>query len=494
MTVSAQNQRLRRDMAFRGISRRAFVAAAGLAVIGVPLALPHRAHAQTPGGAELASDGFRILRARPGTALLRGESQSATPIWGYDGEVPGPVLRVKRGAELKVRVINELPDPTLVHWHGVRVPNGMDGVPHLVQEPIAPGKSFDYRFKPPDAGSFWYHTHFRSPEQQERGLYGALIVEEPEFVDVDRDVMLVFDDWRLKPDGSVDDASFGSMQDAAYHGRIGEHLTVNSRPSLDIPVRANERLRLRLLNAANARLIAVRIDQHRPTVMAIDGQPAEPFAARDGRIILGPGNRVDLFVDATLTPGASATVFVDTDTASVPIGKLVYDSGPAARPEPRGETRPLPRNPLPERMDFARALKMDIPLQGGAMRSGQAPASGTLPGHGLDPASRVWSMAGQSSSGHHGPPLFAVKRGRAVMLAFANRSAFPHAMHVHGHHFRLLDNLDDGWKPFWLDTVVVLPDQTARIAFVADNPGKWMLHCHRLEHADTGMAAWFEVT
>jgi FtsP/CotA-like multicopper oxidase with cupredoxin domain len=87
-----------------------------------------------------------------------------------------------------------------------------------------------------------------------------------------------------------------------------------------------------------------------------------------------------------------------------------------------------------------------------------------------------------------------VKRGRAVMLAFANRSAFPHAMHVHGHHFRLLDNLDDGWKPFWLDTVVVLPDQTARIAFVADNPGKWMLHCHRLEHADTGMATWFEVT
>lgn len=474
------------------MSRRTLLAAAGLSVTS--FALRPQAQAQTPASGEVSPDGFRILRARPGSALLRGDGQPPTPTWGYDGEVPGPTLRLKRGAELKVRVINELPDHTTVHWHGVRVPNAMDGVPHLVQAPIAPAASFDYRFTPPDAGTFWYHTHFRSSEQQERGLYGPLIVEEAEPADVDRDVMLVFDDWRLKATGAVDEASFGSIQDAAYHGRIGEHLTVNSRPSLDIPVRANERLRLRLLNAANARLIGVRIDQHRATVMAIDGQPAEPFAARDGRVILGPGNRVDLFVDATLAPGASSPVFLDTDAASVPIAKLVYDSGAAARPQPPAEPSPLPRNPLPEKMDFARALKMNIPLEGGSMRSGQPPATGTMPGHGLDPQSRVWLMAGQSSSGHHGPPLFTVKRGRAVMLAFMNRSAFPHAMHTHGHHFRLLDNLDDGWKPFWLDTVVVLPGQTARIAFVADNPGKWMLHCHRLEHADTGMAAWFEVS
>ncbi len=473
-----------------GMSRRTFVAAAGLGVV----MLSGRANAQVPVANEVAPDGFRILRARPGTALLRGDAQPPTQVWGYDGEVPGPTLRVKRGDELKVRVINELPDPTIVHWHGVRLPNAMDGVPHLVQEPIAPGKSFDYRFKPPDAGTFWYHTHFRSPEQQERGLYGPLIVEEPEVVDVDREVMLIFDDWRLKPDGGVDEASFGSLLDAAYHGRIGEHLTINSRPSLGIPVRANERLRLRLLNAANARLIAVRIDQHRPIVMAIDGQPAEPFAARDSRVTLAPGNRVDLFVDMTLAPGANATVFLDTDAASVPIGKLVYEGSAGARTQPRGEPKPLPRNPLPEKMDFARALKMNIPLEGGGMHSGDVPKVATVPGEGHEAHANVWTMAGQASSGHDGRPLFTVKRGRAVMLAFANRSGFPHAMHVHGHHFRLLDNLDDGWKPFWLDTVLVLPTQTAQIAFVADNPGKWMLHCHRLEHADSGMAAWFEVT
>jgi FtsP/CotA-like multicopper oxidase with cupredoxin domain len=472
-------------------SRRSFIAAAGLTVLGI--ALPRRASAQPP-AEEVTSDGFRILRARPGNALLRGEAQSATPIWGYDGEVPGPTLRVKRGAELKVRVVNELPEPTIVHWHGVRLPNAMDGVPHLIQEPIAPGKSFDYRFKPPDAGTFWYHTHFRSPEQQERGLYGPLIVDEAEPVDVDRDVMLVFDDWRLQPGGALDEASFGSPLDASYHGRIGEHLTVNSRPALDIPVRANERLRLRLLNAANARLIAVRIDQHRPIVMAIDGQPAEPFAARDTRVVLAPGNRADLFVDATLAPGASATVFLDTDTASVPLAKLVYDSGPPARPAPRGDPKPLPRNPLPERIALAGALRMDIPLEGGAKHSAQGSANPATADRSREPQPPIWTLAGRGSSGHNGTPLFKVKRGRTVVLAFANRSAFPHAMHVHGHHFRLLDNLDDGWKPFWLDTVLVPPTQTARIAFVADNPGKWMLHCHRLEHADTGMAAWFEVT
>jgi FtsP/CotA-like multicopper oxidase with cupredoxin domain len=475
-----------------GVSRRAVLAGLGLAC--TVIALPRNVSAQASSG-ETAPDGFRVLRARPGEALLRGDGQAATAIWGYDGLAPGPTLRVKRGGELKVRLVNELPEPTLVHWHGLRIPNAMDGVPHLVQEPIAPGRSFDYRFKAPDAGTFWYHSHLYASEQIERGLVGILLVDEPQPVDVDRDIALVFDDWRLRPDGALHEESFRSMHDAAHLGRVGEHLTVNGRPALDIAVRANERLRLRLINAANARLMALRLDGHQAVVMAIDGQPAEPFAARDARVALGPGNRVDLFVDAALAPGASAPLLLETGTAAVPIARLAYDAGAPARPEPRAAPQPLPPNPLPERMDFARAVRVDVPLQGGAMRMHERPrGGGDVPGHGIDPLARIWTMAGQASSGHHGPPLFSVKRGRTVMLAFPNRTAFPHAMHLHGHHFRLLDALDDGWKPFWLDTVVVPPDQTWRIAFVADNPGKWMLHCHMLEHGETGMGAWFEVT
>ena len=474
------------------LSRRTFIAGTGLAITA--FALPSRGQAQSPPSGELAADGFRILRARASTAAVRGDGQSPTPVWGYDGAVPGPMLRFKRGEELKVRLINELPEPTVIHWHGVRVPNAMDGTPHLTQAAVEPGARFDYRFKLPDAGTYWYHAHLFTSEQVERGLYGVLLVEEPAPPDVDRDVMLVFDDWRLNPDGSLHEASFRSMHDAAHLGRVGEHLTVNSRPALDVPVRTNERIRLRLLNAANARLLALRLEEHQPVVMAIDGQPAEPFPARGGRIVLGPGNRVDIFVDARLAPGATAAIVLETGTAQVPIGRLVYEPGAPARPQPRPEPRKLPSNPLPERMAFAGALKLDVPLEGGAMRMAMREGGREVPGHGLDPRARIWTMAGQASSGHHGPPLFTVKRGRTVMLAFPNRTAFPHGMHVHGHHFRLLDALDDGWKPYWLDTVVVMPDQTVRIAFVADNPGKWMLHCHMLEHAETGMAAWFEVT
>ncbi len=448
-----------------------------------------------------APDGFRLLRARTGRVRLRGEKEPDTAVWGYDGVVPGPTLRLKRGGELKVRLVNELSEPTTVHWHGVRVPNAMDGVPFLVQQPIFPGKSFDYRFKPPDAGTFWYHTHLDPARQMDRGLYGPLIVEEPEPVAVDQDIVLMFDDWRLKPDGSIDEGSFGSALEAAYNGRIGEHLTVNSHPSLDIPVRKGERIRLRLVNAANARVIGIRLDKHRARVMAIDGQPAEPFDARDGRVVLAPGNRTDIFADMALDAGAEAAIFLDTDDASVPMARLVYDKQTSV-PAKTDEPRPLPANPLPERMDFARAFRVDVPLAGGGHDAAPGPNApppsgaavprngGNIGGH----AAAIWTMAGKSASGHDGLPLFKVKRGRTVMLAFANRSQFFHAMHVHGHHFRLLDSLDDGWKPFWLDTVLVAPEQTVRIAFVADNPGKWMLHCQRLEHSENGMAAWFEVS
>lgn len=486
------------------LSRRRLLTGCGLAALA--MALPPRLAAQDP--VETKADGFRIVRTRPGTAQLLGPDRPATAIWGYDGTVPGPILRVKRGEEVKVRLINGLPEPTLIHWHGLRIPNAMDGVPHLTQMPVQPGTTFDYRFVAPDAGTFWYHSHLYSSEQLERGLYGVLIVEEPEPVDVDRDVLLVLDDWRLTPGGDVDAASFRSYFDASHGGRIGGHFTVNGAPHLTISVKANERLRLRLVNAANARVISVRIDRHNAAVMALDGQPTEPFAARNGRVVLAPGNRADLFVDAMLGVGASAPVVIEDGRGDVPIAEIVYDGGPPARAAPRYEFEPLPANPLPERIEFRGAFRLDVPIDGGMMAmmemrggtgggmggmAGPGGRRGNIPGHGIDPSARIWTLVGMASSGH-GPPLFSVKHGRTVMLNFLNRTAFPHGMHVHGHHFRLLDRLDDGWKPYWLDTVLVEARQSARIAFVADNPGKWMIHCHMLEHQETGMAAWFEVT
>jgi FtsP/CotA-like multicopper oxidase with cupredoxin domain len=361
--------------------------------------------------------------------------------------------------------------------------------------PIEPGASFDYRFIAPDAGTFWYHTHFLSSEQLARGLYGVLVVDEQEPAEVDRDIVVVVDDWRLTDAGDIH-PSFGNLHDAAMAGRLGQYITLNSEDTLDVPVRANERLRLRIINAANSRIFQLRIAKHQARVMAVDGQPTAPQVAPNGVLRLAPGNRVDLFLDAALEPGARAPILVDDlRGGELEVGRLVYAGEPlraAALPEPR----PLPDNPLPAKLDLENALKIDVPLDGGGMRMmmGRAMGGPGFSGQGVPEPQRIWALAGISATGHDGPPLFNVERGRTVVIEFPNRGPISHAMHVHGHHFRQFRQDATGFLPYWLDTVIVDGQRTERIAFVADNPGKWMLHCHMIEHMAAGMAAWFHVT
>ena len=480
------------------LTRRHLLAGLGLSVTA--LAMPRRTLAD-----DKAPDGYRVLHARPGKAFLRGNSQAPTPIWGYDGMSPGPTLRVKQGEELKVRLVNDLDQSTVIHWHGLRLPNAMDGVPFLTQKPIEPGQSFDYHFAPPDAGTFWYHTHFGSSEQLARGLYGVLIVEQREAPQVDRDIMLVVDDWRLMDNGEIQ-PSFGNFHDAMMAGRLGQYITLNSQDTLDLPVKSNERLRLRIVNTANSRIFQFRIAKHVARVMAVDGQPCPPEVAPNGVLRLAPGNRVDLFLDATLAPGARAPITVDDlRGGELELGRLTYDAGPPLREKPLPEPKPLPNNPLPGNLDIANALKLDVPLEGGGMAimmgrmggtgsMGGGMGPGSFRGYGIPPQQRIWALAGMSATGHDGPPMFTVKQGQTVVLNFANRTAFAHAMHVHGHHFRQFDPSGEGFRPYWLDTVIVDVERTERVAFVADNPGKWMMHCHMIEHMAAGMAAWFHVT
>jgi FtsP/CotA-like multicopper oxidase with cupredoxin domain len=432
-------------------SRRNVLAGGGLMMVGGLLPRGVGAQPSRPAG------DFRIIRAQ-----TIGLGQAVPPAIGsptsaFDGTVPGPLLRIRRGEEVRVRIANELSEPITVHWHGVRVPNAMDGVPHLTQPPIAPGTSFDYRFSPPDAGTFWYHARLSPVAAARQSLYGVLIVDETQPIPVDRDVLLVLDEEPLKE-------TLNQAKPSAESG-AARHPTVNGRPSLDIPLRSNERLRLRLLNAS-MRSWTLRVERHRVMVMAIDGLPAQPYYARDSRIVLGPGNRMDLFVDATLEPGASSSIFLEGER-DTPLARLIYESGASARPTPLPEAKPLPPSALPERMDFQRSLKLDIPIDG--------------------KTADLQSLA-------RARPLFSVKRGRTVMLGIVNRTKIAQAMHLHGHHFRLLDSLDDGWKPFWLDTLPVPASQTARIAFVADNSGRWLIRCHGMDEQETSMAHWFEVT
>jgi FtsP/CotA-like multicopper oxidase with cupredoxin domain len=424
--------------------------------------------------APIAADGFRILRAGPGLAQLRGVDRDPTAILGYDGAVPGPTIRVRRGDEVRLRLVNDLSEATALHWHGVRPANVMDGS-HPTQPPVAPGHSFDYRFACQDAGTFWYHASLVWPLQLDRGLSGLLLVDETDPIAVDQDIALLLGEWRLRPDGAIDDARDRAGQDVADGARSSNQITANGLPWLDITVTANERIRLRLVNATNS-LIALRLDRHRAVVMALDGQPAEPFIARDSQVFLGPGNRADLFVDALLEPGASAPITIATEAGTTPIARLSYRAGGPVRAAPLPDPAPLPANPLPARMDFAGALKLDVPID--------APGTREAP----------WAASDPARDGPPGRSLFSLKRGRTVMLALANRTGAPVVIHVHGHAFRLLDRMDDGWKPFWLDTVVVPERQTLRIAFVADHPGKWLVDARPVGAGATPMAAWFEVT
>jgi FtsP/CotA-like multicopper oxidase with cupredoxin domain len=408
----------------QSFSRRRLLAGTGAAIAG--FGLPAR------GQTRITSDGFRLLHAQP-VGAGHG-TPSARSGLRYDGTLPGPTLRVRRGEELRVRLVNGLAEPTSVHWHGVRLPNAMDGVPHLTQAAVAPGASFDCRFRPPDAGTFWYHAVTGS--QIDRGLHGALIVEETQPVPVDRDIVLVLGG------GAVDAAAT---------------VLVNGSIRPDIAVKSGERLRLRLINASAARGLALRLEGHAAWVIAIDGQPAEPLLARDGRVGLGPGNRIDLVVDAARAGGTAARLLAGD--ADEPIARLVYERGGDASAARRVE--PLPPNPLPTQIDLRSSLKAELNL------ANAEPLAGA--------------------------PLFSVPRGRAVTLAVRNAGGRPWALHLHGHHFRLLDRLDDGWKPFWMDTLVV-GAPTERIAFVADNPGKWLIGCRKLEHPDVEAGFWFAVS
>jgi len=431
------------------------------------------------------------LKPQSATARFFGGGGPQTSVWGYNGAVPGPEVRLRQGERLRVVVENGLPQATTVHWHGLRIPNAMDGVPDLTQPPIEPGGQFVYEFQVPDAGTFWYHPHVRSSEQQGRGLYGVLIVEEPDPPPVDRDVTWVIDDWRLTDAGAVSEP-FDHLHDLSHAGRLGNVATLNGRDSSTFAVRAGERLRLRIVNTANARIFALRFEGHSPLVIALDGQPTAPHAPPGNRLVVPPAGRIDAILDMTRMPGERYPV-VDEYFArqSYRFVELAYDAGAPLRESPLDGKVALAPNPLPEPR-LADAQHHDVVLAGGAMG---AMRSAILDGRTLDirdlaRQGKVWAMNGIVADRHVMAPLFTFQLGRTQVLAIRNDTAFPHPMHLHGHSFRLLSR---NGRPVpgqpWLDTVLLEADDRVEVAFVADNPGDWLFHCHVLEHMQAGMSA-----
>ncbi|UWU24251.1 multicopper oxidase family protein (plasmid) [Rhizobium sp. CB3060] len=431
-----------------------------------------------------------------GRVRLHGADDPETDVWAYNGIVPGPVVRLRQGESARLVVENRLDQGTTVHWHGIRLPNAMDGVPGLTQPPIRPGESFAYEFTPPDAGTFWYHPHANSLEQLGRGLAGAVIVEERDAVTVDRDLLWLLADWRLTSDGEIA-AGFGNAMEAAMSGRVGNTVTLNGRVSETEPVRAGERIRLRLVNASLARIMALRFEGHRPMIVAIDGQPCDPHEPEGGRMLLGPAMRIDVVLDMQGEPGRRYAVIDDFyDGLSYPVTQLAYDDKPPLRSHPPDTPTDLPRNPLPE-PDLAAAERHDLTLQGGMMGGGAMAGMGGMMSGGMMRGmmgmggGAAWAINGMSMTGdgHAGmEPALTFQRGRSIVLTLRNETAWWHPMHLHGHSMRVLTrNGEPVPHRQWQDTVLMAPKDVVEVAFVADNPGDWMLHCHVMDHQMSGL-------
>lgn len=445
------------------------------------------------------------LRAAPGRARLVPEPWGESDVWSYDGAVPGPEIRVRQGDRLRIEVENALAEETTVHWHGLRVPNAMDGVPHLTQAPIAPGERFTYLFDAVDAGTFWYHPHQRSFEQVGRGLYGALIVEEDTPPRVDRELLWVLDDWRLTEDAAIA-GGFGGFRDMSHAGRLGNTVTINGRVVDAVPVRAGERIRLRLINAANARIFGLDFGDLAPRIIALDGQPVSSHTPPGGWVELGPAMRADLILDVTAAPGATSRV-IDRFSAqdAYALVDLVVDETPL-RGAPPDWSETLAPNPLPE-PDLDRARRHEVTFTGGMMggmverQLGLAHGGGGMGGMmGGGMMNRmhdggVWFVNGVAAEGHILDPMLTLERGAAHVIVMTNATAFHHPIHLHGHSFRVLSrNGAATAHREWRDTVLMAPRETVEIAFVADNPGDWMFHCHILEHQASGMMGVIRVT
>jgi FtsP/CotA-like multicopper oxidase with cupredoxin domain len=362
---------------------------------------------------------------------------------------------------LEVLLGNDLPVPAVLNWHGI---DGAPAAEPLVsRSPLASGARDTFVLPLRHAGTFLCDLRLLGDGQARPLPARALIVEEGEKIGVDRDEVILIEDWRLRPDGTAIAPGIDPKDTTPL-------FTANGRAFLDIATRAHERLRLRFINACHRTVIALKIEDHDVHVMAIDSQPSEPFLARNGQLVLAPGTRVDAFLDATRPPGSTSSILLHDGTEPRPIARLVYSSDAAIRDAPLPAAAALPSNGLPAQLDLKNALRIDLTL-GGGQTDWVMPAS-------FAPASA---------------PVFRAKPGRTVVLALTNRADIPTVFHLHGHHFRLLDRLDDGWKPFWLDTLAIDAGQTQRIAFAAETAGRWLIESMATDWAAPRLVRWYSV-
>lgn len=403
------------------------------------------------------------LSLRAQVASVRYGDAPLTEVWTYNGTVPGPLIEANVGDRLVVDFQNDLPESTTIHWHGVRVPNTMDGVP-LMDNAVPAGGSFRYEFTLKDSGLFWFHPHVRSAIQVQKGLYGVIRVRGPAEPASDLEQVLVLDDIKLRADGSIseylDDAS-------AMIGRQGNTLLANGvvHPLLRLP--AGGVTRLRVVNTANARYFTLGAAGLKFLVFGTDGSPyAEPFEAET--VMLVPGERLDLFVkgpasgDVELMALPYERGHMTGNASALAIATLRF-SGKATATELPSPPPPIEALPVPASASFRIALSEKA--EAGNVR--------------FFVNEKQWPDVAPWTPGA-GVSVFEV----------VNESEMDHPFHLHGFFFQVLsrnDVAEASARRVWKDTINIPAKSSIKAIARFDEPGRWMYHCHILEHAEGGM-------
>jgi FtsP/CotA-like multicopper oxidase with cupredoxin domain len=437
-------------------------------------------HDASPEALGAYSAAFDAAQPAEGGTVVRVECEASecewefvpgrkTRAWCFNGRVPGPVIEARVGDVLEVRLTNRLNEPTTMHWHGLRIPSPMDGT-DMVQRPIAPGETFTYRFRLPDAGTFWYHPHSHETVQMERGLYGALIVRGPDEPVLDADRVFVLDDVLLDDDAQVEPPG-GWVE--RHNGREGNVRLVNGKQEPELTIAAGQVERWRFINASSARYVLLSIGGRPFRIIGTDGGliPA-PVDATE--VLLATADRVEIVVGPF------------SEGESFEITSLAYNRRSLAWPRDQRFATVRVGPAAPSRAALPATLRRIEPLVTG-------PVTPTREVHlGVKVGLRGMDFLINGETHHRDQPVVV---GKLQVWDVINDSNMDHPFHLHGFFFQVLGV--NGAPPAflsWEDTVNVPPKSTVRIAWMPDDrPGEWMYHCHILEHHEKGMMAHFNV-
>jgi FtsP/CotA-like multicopper oxidase with cupredoxin domain len=393
--------------------------------------------------------------------------------WGFNNSVPGTVLKAKKGDEVIIKVKNNLQQTTVVHWHGIRLPASMDGTGET-QKLVQPDEEFEYRFIVPDAGTFWYHSHQNETEQMERGLYGALIVEDETDPITDADRVFMIDDMKLTRSNEFKEGNFFSCWFERHDGREGDTLLINGKENPIIEMYAGQIERWRFINAASAKYFRLYLEGKTFKIIGTDGGLLE--APREvNEVLIIPGERVDII----------AGPFAEGETFS--IESLPYNRMTSIKPK---------------RQKYA-TVKVGVSKPSVAFIPENLRTIESLASHDAVVTRKVNFSVGPSWK--HGIDFLVngdvhtsdkpVNVGELQVWEVSNTSLMDHPFHLHGFFFQVIE---ENGKPLeykaWKDTYNLKPKSKIKIAWIPDNrPGRWMYHCHIIEHHEAGMMAHFEV-